>query len=130
MGLDITGIGAVSDAVTTIVNKIWPDKSEQEKQEIAGAFSLLQGQLAINQVEAANPSIFVSGWRPACGWCCLGVIVYHAAFMPFLGFLCNAVGHPVALPTVDPTLLSTVTEVLFALIGARSFEKYQGVARK
>ena len=26
------------------------------------------GQLKINEVEAAHPSIFVAGWRPAIGW--------------------------------------------------------------
>lgn len=29
---------------------------------------LKSGQLEINKVEAAHPSIFVSGWRPAIGW--------------------------------------------------------------
>jgi hypothetical protein len=26
------------------------------------------GQLKVNEVEAAHPSIFVAGWRPAIGW--------------------------------------------------------------
>ena len=37
--------------------------SQKYAQEIA------KGQMAINQVEAAHKSLFVSGWRPALGWC-------------------------------------------------------------
>ena len=32
MALDITGLGAVSDLANTVINKIWPDKTEAEKQ--------------------------------------------------------------------------------------------------
>lgn len=33
-------------------------------------------QLAVNTAEASNPSLFVSGWRPAVGWVCvLGLLV-------------------------------------------------------
>lgn len=34
---DLTGIGSVADLATTVINKIWPDKSEQEKQQLAAA---------------------------------------------------------------------------------------------
>lgn len=56
--------------VDTVISRIWPDKSEAEKQQLAAAVSLVQGQIAINQAEAGNPSVFVSGWRPAIGWVC------------------------------------------------------------
>ncbi len=36
--------------------------SERHAQELA------KGQLEVNKVEAAHPSLFVSGWRPAVGW--------------------------------------------------------------
>jgi len=58
------------DLVNTAINKIWPDKSEQEKQQLAAAVVIVQGQLDINKAEAASPSVFVSGWRPWIGWVC------------------------------------------------------------
>jgi hypothetical protein len=68
--MDITGLGAVSDLATTVISRIWPDKTEQEKQQLAAAVMVVQGQLDINRTEAANPSVFVSGWRPFIGWVC------------------------------------------------------------
>ena len=48
MALDITGIGSVADLANTVISKIWPDKSEQEKQQLAAAVMVIQGQLEIN----------------------------------------------------------------------------------
>lgn len=62
------------DLVNTAINKIWPDKSEQEKQQLAAAVVIVQGQLDINKTEAASSSTFVAGWRPFIGWVC-GVLV-------------------------------------------------------
>lgn len=70
MSIDMMGVGAVADLATTIISKIWPDKSEQEKQALAAAVLVVQGQLDINKAEALNPSVFVSGWRPFIGWVC------------------------------------------------------------
>jgi len=61
-------ITAGLDLANSIVGKIWPDKSAQEQQQLAAALALIQGQMEINKTEAANPSVFVSGWRPFIGW--------------------------------------------------------------
>ena len=44
MALDITGLGAVSDLATTVINKIWPDKTEAEKQQLAVLIKTLKGE--------------------------------------------------------------------------------------
>ena len=62
---DITGLGSIAELAGTVISKIWPDKTEAEKQQLAAAVMVIQGQLDINKVEAASPSLFVSGWRPA-----------------------------------------------------------------
>ena len=51
------------DLAGSIINKIWPDKSEQERAQLAAAVAVVQGQLDINKAEAASPSVFVAGWR-------------------------------------------------------------------
>jgi len=33
--MSLTGLGEVSDLITTIVNKIWPDKTQAEKDQLA-----------------------------------------------------------------------------------------------
>ena len=69
--------------VDTFVNKFVKDKdlaaklkAQAKSEEFAGELSLLVGQLEINKAEASHASVFVSGWRPFCGWyaewrCCI-----------------------------------------------------------
>jgi hypothetical protein len=138
MGLDITGLGAIADTATTIINKIWPDKTEQEKMEIAGFFALMQGQLDINKVEAGNSSIFVAGWRPAAGWVCVTTLAL--TFIPkavILAFMWAMQAWVVlhteggVLPPYPDVGLTDVLGLLAALLGIggmRSFDKMQGTA--
>ena len=124
MGIDVTGAGAVADLVGTVINKIWPDKTEQEKQELATAVQVINGQLAINQAEAANPNLFVAGWRPGVGWVCVIALAYQYVGRPLLmGF---GVTHDM------PALDSSLWELLFGMLGLgglRTFEKVKGVAK-
>ena len=53
---------------SSVIDKIWPDKTEQEKQQLAMAMTIVQGQLAVNQVEGRSTDRFVAGWRPFIGW--------------------------------------------------------------
>ena len=68
----------------TVVGRIWPDKTEAEKQQLAAAVQLVQGQLEINKVEAASPSVFVSGWRPFIGWVCGAACAWNWIGLPIL----------------------------------------------
>ena len=124
MGVDITGVGAVADLVSNVIGKIWPDKTEQEKQQLAMAVQVVNGQLEINKAEAQNPSVWVSGWRPGVGWICVGALGFQYIARPLL------IGFGVApeLPALD----STLWELLFGMLGLgglRTFEKVKGVAK-
>ena len=66
MALDPLTAGV--DLATTVINKIWPDKSAAEAAQLAAAVALVQGQMDVNKAEAASPNAFTSGWRPAIGW--------------------------------------------------------------
>ena len=119
------GLSLVSD----VVNKVWPDKTEQEKAQMAAAVALLQGQLEINKVEAASPNVFTSGWRPAIGWVCGLAMAYTYIFYPLLLW-----ATAVWWPEIKPPILVTdgvLTELLCALLGMsglRTFEKTRGIA--
>jgi hypothetical protein len=52
--------------------------SIEEKKIEAG---LLTKQVEMNVAEAGHKSVFISGWRPAAGWICVGGLAYK-----FLGF--------------------------------------------
>ena len=122
--MDLTGLGAVSDLAKTAIDKIWPDKSEVERQQLANTLALIQGQLAINKVEAANPSVFVSGWRPYIGWICGNGLAYQFLIYPILvGFY----------PNVQQLDMGTLITLLGGLLGLgtlRTVEKLNGVAAK
>jgi hypothetical protein len=127
---DLTGIGAVADLATTVVNKIWPDKSEAERQQLAAAVALVQGQLDVNKVEAANPSVFVSGWRPGIGWCCCAALVYHYIARPLLPWVLAVCGAEVpALPALDMGDLITILLGMLGLGALRSADKFNGVTK-
>ena len=126
---DITGLGSVADLANNVINKIWPDKSEEEKQKLAAAVALVQGQLEVNKAEASNPSIFVAGWRPAIGWVCGAALCYTYLLYPLLMW-----AAAIWFPSLKPPLLGNgdmLYELLFGMLGLgamRTFETVKGVA--
>lgn len=127
---DITGLGAVSDLASTVINKIWPDKSEAEKQQLAAAVMVVQGQLDINKVEAANPSVFVSGWRPFIGWVCGSACAWNWIGLPITKAALMMMGYSIALSPAD---ISEMMPVLLGMLGLgtlRTVEKIKNVAAK
>jgi len=97
--------------------------SERHAQELAKA------QLAVNKVEAASTSIFVSGWRPAVGWtCCLG-LAGNFIFIPMVNFIMTLTGSDITIPLID---VSTMMPVLMGMLGLgtmRTVEKINKVER-
>ena len=127
---DITGFGAVADLAGSVINKIWPDKTEQEKQQLAAAVTLIQGQLAINQAEASNQSLFVSGWRPAIGWVCGSACAWNWIGLPIAKVLLALYGHPLDLNPADLGEMMPILMGMLGLGGLRTFEKINKVAAK
>ena len=125
---DITGLGAISDLVSTAINKIWPDKSEVEKQQLAAAVMVVQGQLDINKVEAANPSVFVSGWRPFIGWVCGSACAWNWIGLPLAKMALTIWGHPLDLAPANLTEMLPVLMGMLGLGALRTVEKVKGVA--
>lgn len=127
---DITGLGAVADLANSVINKIFPDKSEQERQQLAMALTVIQGQLDTNKVEAASPSLLVSGWRPFIGWICGSALAYTYLVYPLLMW-----AGAIWFPSVTPPMLGNdgmLYELLFGLLGLgtlRTIEKIKGVTR-
>lgn len=122
-------ITAGIDLAKTVVQTIWPDKTEQEKSQLAAAVMMVQGQIDTNKTEAGSPSVFVAGWRPFIGWVCGAALVYQYLLRPLLAWGFAIAGHPMP---VMPGLDDTLWELLFGMLGLgglRSFEKVKGVAR-
>ena len=125
---DITGIGAVADFATNVVNKIWPDKSEQEKQQIAAAVMVVQGQIDTNKEEAKSPSIFVSGWRPFIGWVCGMACAWNWIGLKIALFIAAYLGHVLSIQPADISEMMPILLGMLGLGGLRTAEKINGVA--
>lgn len=140
--MDITGIGSILDFGGKLIDRVWPDptqaanaklemfKAEQagNLQELSSAWDNAKAQLAVNQVEAANESLFVSGWRPAIGWVCGIAFAYKFVIAPFLAFTLAAFGHKVDLPAIEFTDMMPVLFGMLGLGAMRSYEKVKGTA--
>lgn len=128
--MDITGIGSVADLAKTAIQAIWPDKTEQEKAQLAAAVALVQGQLDINKAEASNPSVFVSGWRPFIGWVCGAGCAWNWIGLPVVKAGLAVYGHPIALSPADLGEMMPLLLGMLGLGGLRTVEKINGVAAK
>jgi hypothetical protein len=125
--MDATGIGAVSDLASTVISKIWPDKTVQEREQLAATVALIQGQMDINKAEASNPNMFIAGWRPAIGWICGGALGWNYIVRPALVAGMALYGHPITLPSADMVELMPVLLGMLGLSGMRTFERVSGV---
>lgn len=125
----ITGLGEIADLAGKAIDRIWPNKTEQEKAELAAAVTVIQGQLEVNKAEAASPSVFVAGWRPFIGWVCGAACAWNWIGLPIVkAFLPLATGISL---TVAPADLSEMLPVLMGMLGLgglRTFEKVKRVA--
>lgn len=121
-------ITAGIDLAKTVVDKIWPDKSEQERAQLAAALQLVQGQLDINKTEAASSSVFVAGWRPAIGWVCGAAFAWNWVGLPMANFAAAWLAHPMSLAPADMSEMLPVLMGMLGLGALRSFEKVKGVA--
>jgi hypothetical protein len=122
--------GPVSTLLTNVIDRIFPDKDAQAAQRAQLILQaqqldtqLQQGQLAIDQAEATNTSLFVSGWRPFIGWVCGAAFAYHLILEPIISYVMANTGHTVALPVFDVTTLTTTLFGMLGLGAMRTVEK-------
>ena len=127
------GIDDAIAAALKILDKFVPDPQARQtaESELRSSLQLWdKGQTDVNAVEAANPTVFVSGWRPVIGWVCGLALAYQYVAAPILMWLAATLGIPLASP---PKLDDTLWQLVFAMLGIgglRTFEKLKGVARK
>lgn len=113
-----------------------PDPQAREKARAEAEATLLtllgqqqQGQVEINKVEAANPQLFVAGWRPFIGWVCGVALGYTYIIAPFWAWVLVVWYPGVLLPTLPTDNLFELVLAMLGLGGLRTFEKIKGVPR-
>ena len=126
----MTVLNALIGPVTGLLDKFIEDKDQKNAlaHEIATmsqkyAQEIAKGQMAINQVEAAHKSLFVSGWRPFIGWTCGLGMFGNFITIPFSNFVLALLELDIVIPLVP---LETMMPVLMGMLGLgamRTFEK-------
>lgn len=135
MAVAIPLITALTPLISDLIDSI-PDPDAKAKAAASANAQLVamlqagdSAQLAVNAAEAANPSLFVSGWRPAVGWVCvLGLLVQTVGY-PLMGWGLSIWSPGTPLPQIDTDTLMGLLVPMLGLAGYRTFEKVKGVAR-
>jgi hypothetical protein len=137
----ILGIGS------KLIDKFIPDPAQAEQAklkllemqmtgdlaQLAAETDLAKLQIQTNVEEAKNSNIFVSGWRPAVGWCCAAAFAYSYVLLPFAQFLVFTFGTTTMTEqlALAPRLeLSEMMPVLLGMLGLgslRTVEKVKNV---
>jgi hypothetical protein len=130
-------LSALLDIGSKVIDRVWPDpekaaaaKLELFKMQQSGELAVIAGQLDINKVEAANPSVFVSGWRPFIGWVCGSGFAIQFVVGPLAEWVSALYGHPVKFPQMDMGTMMPLLAGMLGLGAMRTAEKINGVAAK
>jgi hypothetical protein len=130
-------VTALLDIGSKVIDRLWPDptqaanaKLELIKLQQSGELQVIAGQLDINKVEAANPSVFVSGWRPAVGWVCVLACAWNWIGLPIAKLGMELWGHPIDLAPANITEMLPILTGMLGLGGLRTIEKLNDKAAK
>ena len=132
---------AVLNIGTSIIDKIWPDKTQAEAAklkmfelqqqgalaEIQNGFNLMLENIKVNANEALHQSVFVAGWRPFIGWVSGFALAYNYIAMPLIAWVTKCF-YPAApdMPALDMTELMVLLGGMLGIAGLRSSEIKQG----
>ena len=124
--------------VSNILDKVIADADERNRlaHEIATlaerqAHEIAKAQIAVNQNEANHRSVFVSGWRPACGWVCVLGFTVNFLVIPTVNIYLTAwTQNPLMIPPLDVSEMMPVLLGMLGLGGMRTVEKTKKVARQ
>ena len=129
-------LGSLLPVATSIIDKVVPDKNAAKKakldmeKELTTAFNKANlAQIETNKIQAAHPSIFVSGARPAIMWICAFGLGWQFVFQPVAVWVLALSASDVVLPIIETEGLMSLTLALLGLGGMRSFEKSKCVQR-
>ena len=129
--------------IGTVIDKIFPDKTEAEKVrlrlfeleqsgELAAMAALQQwdkAQAGVNAAEAAHRSLLVAGWRPAVGWVCVAALGMNFIVFPIVEWAVAITGHEARLPDMNTAMMLELVLGMLGLGGLRTWEKIKKVTR-
>jgi hypothetical protein len=130
-------ITAALNIGSQIIQRVFPDPAQAAQAQLellklqqSGDLAAITGQMDINKIEAGNSSVFVSGWRPFCGWVCGLGLGYVSIIEPIARFTAKMCGYEGEFPQIDTSLTMQILMGMLGMGGLRSLDKIKGVASK
>ena len=127
------GVGSLAkDIRSAITGEISPEAQAELLNKVAQIEALgQQGQLRVNEAEAAHRSVFVAGWRPFIGWVCgVSLASYFIPQYILAAVLwvraCWAAQVLLPYPIPEPVGLMTLLTGMLGLGVLRTVEKMKG----
>jgi len=124
-------VGALLEVGSKVLDRLFPDpeqanaaKLELLKLEQSGELAVMTGQMKINEIEAASPSMFASGWRPFIGWVCGTGCAWNWVGLPIAKFALLVMGQDLQIDQAD---LSEMLPLLIGLLGLGTLRTYERV---
>ncbi len=129
----------IVDVILKVVDKVIPDpvakadaqlkllqlQQSGELAELTAETDLMKGQMAVNQEEAKNENLFVSGWRPGVGWVCVAAFAAKYLAGPFVFILAQFIDKTIVLPPIDMTEMLPILLGMLGLGTLRSMDKWK-----
>jgi len=124
---DLTGVGTALTAVKDILGMVFPNKTEEEKAQMAMAFQMVQNQTDIDKTEAASNDP-LQHWRGGLGWVCVMGYFYNFVAQPLIVDVMAIVGKPILLHPLAIEPLVTLTLGMLGLGGMHVYQQVKGAS--
>lgn len=128
-------LGPIFELGKDLIGRFLPDPEKAREAEAQflkmaaeGELKQIIAQLEINAREAAHPSIWVAGWRPAFGWAGAVGFLYATVLQPLVAWYGASRGWPNP-PQLNLDLMWVVITGMLGIGGLRTFEKAKGVSK-
>lgn len=142
--MDITGIGAIFNMGSKLIDKLWPNKAEAEQAKLklfeltqAGEFKELEAELekarlqvGVNTAEAQSGSNFRGGWRPFIGWVCGLGLAYAVLLQPLITGVIQAIVPNMQGFVMPDVQTDALMALLFGMLGLGGYRTYEKVVKK
>jgi hypothetical protein len=141
---DLTGFAsaatAIGSAIEGVLTRVWPTPEQRAsadairmKSELEAAMAPIQAQLSVAAIEAANPSMFVAGGRPAIIW--VGALALFCQYgvgslieIGIWAYLCVSSGHLQPRPDLGIGDMMALVAPMLGVSWLRSQDKRNNVA--
>lgn len=136
----------IDDAVAVglkLIDKWFPSQTEKDaakldllKMQMDGEFKWLAaiqgsdaGQVSTNNIEAASPDLFKSGWRPFIGWTCGIALAFQWVGRDVLLWVVALMGKTIIPPpSFDTAQVMGLLVPMLGLGAYRTYEKIKGAS--